>query len=383
MEFTGRRKERYQMKYTAKKDAVVLLQDGTKFYGKIIGELEGTATGEICFNTGMSGYQEIFTDPSYCGQIMVTTNAHIGNYGVNKDEMESDRVQIAGLICKNFSHSFSRPAADGSLYEFLKEHGLVAVSDVDTRALVAHIRTHGAMNAVISSRTTEIDELNKIMKQIPDMAGLELASKVSTPEPYTFGEEDAELKIAALDLGIKKNILRSLAQRGACIRVFPYNTTFEEMESWAPDAWFVSNGPGDPEPLEEAVATTRAMLDSGKPLFGICLGHQVLALSQGISTFKMHNGHRGINHPILNIVTGKGEITTQNHGFAVSAEEVESTENVEVTHFHLNDRTVAGIRLKDKPAFSVQYHPEASPGPHDSMYLFDQFVEAIRNHKKA
>jgi len=371
------------MKYTAKKDAVVLLQDGTKFYGKIIGELEGTATGEICFNTGMSGYQEIFTDPSYCGQIMVTTNAHIGNYGVNKDDMESDRVQIAGLICKNFSHCFSRPAADGSLYEFLKEHGLVAVSDVDTRALVSHIRTHGAMNAVISSRTTEIDELNKIMKQIPDMAGLELASKVSTPEPYTFGEEDAELKIAALDLGIKKNILRSLAQRGASIRVFPYNTTFEEMESWAPDAWFVSNGPGDPEPLEEAVATTRAMLDSGKPLFGICLGHQVLALSQGISTFKMHNGHRGINHPILNIVTGKGEITTQNHGFAVSAEEVESTENVEVTHFHLNDRTVAGIRLKDKPAFSVQYHPEASPGPHDSMYLFDQFVEAIRNHKKA
>lgn len=369
------------MKYTAKKDAVVMLQDGTIFYGKLIGGLEGTASGEICFNTGMTGYQEIFTDPSYCGQLMVTTNAHIGNYGVQKDEVESDRVQIAGLICKNFSHDYSRIAADGSLYDFLKENGLVAVSDVDTRALVSHIREHGAMNAVISSETKKLEELKGRLEEVPSMAGLALASKVSTTEPYSFGEEDADIRIAALDLGIKKNILRSLQRRGAYIRVYPHDASFEEMEAWSPDAYFISNGPGDPEPLTEAIATTRSMLESGKPLFGICLGHQVLALSQGISTYKMHNGHRGINHPILNLMTGKGEITTQNHGFAVSAEEVEASENVEVTHTHLNDQTVAGIRLKDSPAFSVQYHPEASPGPHDSMYLFDQFIQEIRERK--
>ncbi len=370
-----------RMKYTAKKDAVVMLEDGTIFYGKLIGELEGTATGEICFNTGMTGYQEIFTDPSYCGQIMVTTNAHIGNYGVRDEEAESARVQIAGLICKNFSHEFSRPGATRGLYEYLRENKLVAVSDVDTRALVAHIRENGAMNAVISSETGNMAGLRRELEAVPSMAGLALASKVTTDTAYTYGNEDAELRIAALDLGIKNNILRSLEKRGACIRVFPYGTSLDEMKEWGPDAYFISNGPGDPEPLEEAVQTTREMLESGKPLFGICLGHQVLALSQGVSTYKMHNGHRGINHPILNLMTGKGEITTQNHGFAVSAEEVASSANVEVTHTHLNDQTVAGIRLKDRSAFSVQYHPEASPGPHDSMYLFDQFISEIKKHK--
>lgn len=372
-----------RMKYKAKKDALVLLEDGTVFHGKLIGELEGTATGEICFNTGMTGYQEIFTDPSYCGQIMVTTNAHIGNYGVREDEAESGRVQIAGLICKNFSHEFSRPGAHSGLYEYLRANNLVAVSDVDTRALVAHIREHGAMNAVISSNTGDRNGLRTTLESVPGMAGLALASEVSTREAYTYGNESADIRIAALDLGIKNNILRSLEKRGACIRVFPYGTRVSEMEEWGPDAYFISNGPGDPEPLEEAVNATREMLGSGKPLFGICLGHQVLALSQGVSTYKMHNGHRGINHPILNLITGKGEITTQNHGFAVSAEEVAASENVEVTHTHLNDQTVAGIRLKDRPAFSVQYHPEASPGPHDSMYLFDQFIGEIEKYKHA
>ena len=210
------------------------------------------------------------------------------------------------------------------------------------------------------------------------MKGLELASKVSTSEPYFYGDEGATYKIAALDIGIKKNILRNLAKRGAYIKVFPYNTTKEDMASWEPDAYFISNGPGDPEPLTEAIATTKEILKENKPLFGICLGHQVLALANDISTYKMHHGHRGINHPILNLMTGKGEITSQNHGFAINREETEAHPDLEVTHTHLNDQTVAGIKMKYKNVFSVQYHPEASPGPHDADYLFDQFFEAIK-----
>ena len=209
------------------------------------------------------------------------------------------------------------------------------------------------------------------------MAGLELSSKVSTKEPYFFGEPDAQYKVAVLDIGVKKNILRCLAERGAYLKVFPFNASFDEMSEWNPDGYFLSNGPGDPEPLFDAIATTQKILESEKPLFGICLGHQVLALANGVSTFKMHNGHRGINHPVLNLITQRGEITSQNHGFAVSKEEVEAHEDLEITHSHLNDQTVAGIRVKSKPAFSVQYHPEASPGPHDSRYLFDEFITSL------
>lgn len=366
------------MKYTTRKKAIVLLEDGTVFYGKVVGEKEGTAFGEVCFNTGMTGYQEIFTDPSYYGQLMVMTNAHIGNYGTHAEEIESDSVKIAGLICKNFSYPYSRPSAEGSLQEFFERNNILAVSDVDTRALVSYIREHGAMNALISTRVDEIDQLKEELKAVPSMQGLELASKVSTKEPYFFGDPKSAYKIAALDIGIKKNILRSLAERGAYIQVFPYNASLEDMNAFEPDAYFVSNGPGDPEPLKEAIATTKAMLETGKPVFGICLGHQVLALTQGISTYKMHNGHRGINHPILNLLTGKGEITSQNHGFAINAEEAAAHKSVEVTHRHLNDDTVAGIRLKDHNAFSVQYHPEASPGPNDAKYLFDEFFKAIK-----
>ncbi|MBS9461767.1 glutamine-hydrolyzing carbamoyl-phosphate synthase small subunit [Flagellimonas sp. 389] len=366
------------MKYHSKKRALILLADGTIFYGKAIGNKEGTAVGEVCFNTGMTGYQEIFTDPSYFGQLMVTTNAHIGNYGTNADEVESDSVKIAGLICKNFSYEYSRPNANMSLLEFLDQNNLFAISDVDTRALVSYIRDNGAMNALISTRVDEIDELKKELTEVPSMEGLELSSKVSTTEPYYFGDENSEYKISALDIGIKKNILRNLAKRGAYIKVFPYNTPFEEMEKWNPDGYFISNGPGDPEPLTDAISTTKKMIASNKPLFGICLGHQVLALANGVSTYKMHNGHRGINHPILNLVTGKGEITSQNHGFAVNREETEANSALEITHLHLNDDTVAGIKMKDKEVFSVQYHPEASPGPHDADYLFDQFFDAIK-----
>lgn len=369
------------MKYHSKKKALVLLADGTVFYGKAIGNKEGTAVGEVCFNTGMTGYQEIFTDPSYFGQLMVTTNAHIGNYGTNSEEVESDSIKIAGLIVKNFSYDYSRPSADMSLLDFLDKNDLFAISDVDTRALVSYIRDNGAMNALISTRVDELDELKKELAKVPSMVGLELSSKVSTKEPYYFGEENATYKISALDIGIKKNILRNLAKRGAYIKVFPYNTPFTELEKWNPDGYFISNGPGDPEPLTEAIETTKGMIDSNKPLFGICLGHQVLALANGVSTYKMHNGHRGINHPILNLVTGKGEITSQNHGFAVNREETESNNNLEITHLHLNDDTVAGIKMKGKDVFSVQYHPEASPGPHDADYLFDQFFEAIKTSR--
>ncbi|SDQ49623.1 glutamine-hydrolyzing carbamoyl-phosphate synthase small subunit [Flagellimonas zhangzhouensis] len=369
------------MKYHTKKKALILLADGTIFYGKAVGGKEGTAVGEVCFNTGMTGYQEIFTDPSYYGQLMVTTNAHIGNYGTHLEEIESDSIKIAGLICKNFSYDYSRPSANMSLLEFLNENNLLAISDVDTRALVSYIRDNGAMNALISTRVDEIDALKEELKQVPSMEGLELSSKVSTKEPYFYGDENAEIKISALDIGIKKNILRNLAKRGAYIKVYPYNASFEDMKEWNPDGYFISNGPGDPEPLTEAVAAAKEMINSEKPLFGICLGHQVLALANGISTYKMHNGHRGINHPILNLVTGKGEITSQNHGFAINREETEAHPELEITHTHLNDHTVAGIKMKEKDVFSVQYHPEASPGPHDAEYLFDQFFDAIKTSK--
>ncbi len=368
------------MKYQSRKKAILLLADGTIFHGKAVGR-EGSAFGEVCFNTGMTGYQEIFTDPSYYGQLMVTTNAHIGNYGTNEDEIESDSIKIAGLIVKNFSYDYSRDLADSSLQDFLEKHNLLAISDVDTRALVSYIRDNGAMNAVISTEVEDIDKLKEQLAAVPDMNGLELASKVSTSEPYFFGDPNATYKISALDLGIKKNILRNLAKRDAYIKVFPYNATFAEMSEWESDGYFLSNGPGDPEPLTQAISTAKEILNRDLPLFGICLGHQVIALANGISTYKMHHGHRGINHPVKNLITGKGEITSQNHGFAIHKEETEKHTDVEITHLHLNDDTVAGIKMKNKNCFSVQYHPEASPGPNDSIYLFDQFIENIKKVK--
>jgi len=367
------------MKYQKLKKAIILLADGTIFHGKAVGK-EGSAFGEVCFNTGMTGYQEIFTDPSYYGQLMVTTNAHIGNYGVNNEEIESDSIKISGLICKNFSYDFSRENADASLEDFLNDNNLLAISDVDTRSLVAYIRDNGAMNAVISTDVDNIEGLKKDLANIPNMDGLELASKVSTKEPYFVGDENAEIKIAALDIGIKKNILRNLAKRGAYIKVFPYNATFENLSAWNPDGYFLSNGPGDPEPLVEAQALAKEIIKRNLPLFGICLGHQVIALANGISTYKMHHGHRGINHPVKNLISGKGEITSQNHGFAISREETEAHDDIEITHVHLNDNTVAGIKMKSKNVFSVQYHPEASPGPHDSSYLFDEFINNIKSN---
>ena len=365
------------MKYTTRQKAILLLSDGTIFHGKSIG-IEGTTFGEVCFNTGMTGYQEIFTDPSYFGQIMITTNPHIGNYGVNEKEVESSSIKIAGLVCKNFSFNYSRPDASESLEDYFKKQNLICISDVDTRALVAYIRDNGAMNAVISTDGKSIEELKAALAEVPDMKGLELASKVSTKAPYFYGNENAKYKISALDLGIKENILRNFAKRDCYIKVFPYDATYNDLAEFNPDGYFLSNGPGDPEPLDGAIQVAKDILANDKPLFGICLGHQIIGLANGISTFKMFGGHRGINHPVKNLLTGKGEITSQNHGFAVSREGVEQHPDFEITHVHINDDTVAGMRMKSKNCFSVQYHPEASPGPHDSSYLFDEFIDIIK-----
>jgi len=358
----------------------LLLADGTKFFGKAVAS-DGTRFGEICFNTGMTGYQEIFTDPSYFGQLMVTTNAHIGNYGVHMNDSQSDGIKIAGLICKNFSYEYSRPLANLSLEAYLNENDLFAISDLDTRALVNYIRENGAMNAVITTDLERENELQKELAELPSMEGLELASKVSTKKSYFFGDADAEFKVAALDLGIKTNILKYLSDRGIYIKVFPYNTTFEQMQEWEPDGFFISNGPGDPDPLYSAQKAAQRIIEQNLPLFGICLGHQIIALANGIPTYKMFNGHRGINHPVINLTTGKGEITSQNHGFAVDKLAAESHHEMEISHLHLNDQTVAGLRMKNKNCFSVQYHPEAGPGPNDASYLFDEFYQNIKKHK--
>lgn len=357
--------------------AVLLLEDGTVFRGTAAGKI-GTTTGEICFNTGMTGYQEIFTDPSYFGQILVMTNAHIGNYGTMNAETESDSIKIAGLVCKNFTVPYHRPLADQSIQEYFEDGNMVGISDVDTRAIVRHIRDKGAMNAIISSEELDVDKLKAQLAKAPSMKGLELASKVSTKAAYTYGEEGAKYRIAVLDYGVKENILRSFAERNCYLKVFPAKTSLEELQAFQPDGYFLSNGPGDPAPMGYATDTAKAILAADKPLFGICLGHQILAQALDIPTYKMHNGHRGINHPVKNLVTGRSEITSQNHGFGVSPEAIKANaDKVEITHLNLNDETIEGIRVKGKPAFSVQYHPEANPGPHDSRYLFDQFVELM------
>ena len=367
------------MTYITRKKAILILADGTKFFGKSIGT-DGTSFGEICFNTGMTGYQEIFTDPSYFGQLMVTTNAHIGNYGVHKKDDQSNSIKIAGLICKNFSYEFSRPLADMSLEKYLINNGLFGISDVDTRALVNYIRENGAMNAVISTEIDQEDALIKKLFDMPSMEGLELASKVSTKEPYFVGDPGAEFKVAALDLGVKASILGHLSDRNIYIKVFPFDTSFEEMQNWEPDGFFISNGPGDPNPLHHAQKVAKEIIKHNLPLFGICLGHQIIALANGIPTYKMFNGHRGINHPVINLKTGKGEITSQNHGFAVDKSIAESNKEFDISHIHLNDQTVAGLKMKNKNCFSVQYHPEAGPGPNDASYLFDEFYKNIKKH---
>ena len=359
--------------------AYLLLEDGLLVEGTPIGKI-GTSGGEICFNTGMTGYQEIYTDPSYFGQIIVNTTAHIGNYGAIDEEQESAATKIAGVVVNDFAEQYSRKEAKESLQQYLERNQVVGIAEVDTRMLVRYIRNKGAMNALISSVLSP-EEMKVEIKKVPSMNGLELASVVSTKNPYFIGDPNAKFRVAALDLGIKNNILRNLAARGCYIKVFPAKTPHHEMAAWNPDGYFISNGPGDPAVMDYAIKTVKDAVSSDKPLFGICLGHQLLALSCGLSTYKMHHGHRGLNHPVKNLISGKGEMTSQNHGFAVSEKEIEKNRAVEVTHLHLNDNTIMGIRLKDKKAFSVQYHPEASPGPHDSNYLFDEFVAMMMKER--
>jgi carbamoyl-phosphate synthase small subunit len=368
--------------YQAKKPAVLVLQDGKVFYGKAAGKI-GTTTGEICFNTGMSGYQEVFTDPSYTGQILVTTNVHIGNYGVNELETESDSMKIAGLVCKKFSEFPSRVRSEGGIKEYFDKQGMVGICEVDTRAVVRYIRDKGAMNAIISSEELEIPALQAILAKVPSMEGLELSSRVSTKSPYVAGDAHANYRVAILDMGVKRNIIRSLVERGCYVQVFPMKTTFSEIKAWNPDGIMISNGPGDPGVMRDEVRLVKEVIASNIPAFGICLGHQLIAQACGISTYKMKNGHRGINHPVKNLLTGRSEITSQNHGFSVRAEDVTASLELDITHINLNDGTIEGMKHKVKNVFCVQYHPESTPGPLDSRYLFDQFVELMGKVKKS
>lgn len=366
------------MRHTQQPEAILVLQDGTVYRGLALGKI-GTAGGEICFNTGMTGYQEIYTDPSYYGQVIINTTSHIGNYGVlDKLEQESGGVKIRAMVCNFFSNIHSRYTADGSLQDYFEKAGIVGIHGVDTRQLVRYIRSKGVMNCIISSEILDPAILLGELQKVPDMDGLELSSEVCTQEAYEQGDPESKLRVAVLDLGVKRSILSNFNQRGVFCKVFPARTSHADLAAWKPDGYFIANGPGDPAAMPYAVETVKQALDTEKPLFGICLGHQILSLASGISTYKMHNGHRGLNHPVKNLITGYCEVTSQNHGFAVKADEVMDMDNVELTHINLNDKTIEGIRRTDKPAFSVQYHPESSPGPHDSHYLFDQFIGMMK-----
>lgn len=358
--------------------ATLLLADGTLFTGFSFGKV-GTAVGEICYNTGNSGYEEIYTDPSYSGQILVNTNPHIGNYGVLSSERESERAHIAGLIVRNFSTQFSRKLATSSLDSFLIDQQIVGISDVDTRTLVKHIRKFGSMNAVISSDYSATQELDDFLKRMPIMEGRALAPFVSTKVPYKMGSDSAPYRIAIIDFGIKKHILNCLLERGCQIIVFPHDTSVLTILSSEPDGVLLSNGPGDPAAMVNEVNVVKELILANVPIFGICLGHQLIGRAVGLSTHKMLNGHRGINHAVKNLETGKCEITSQNHGFTISLDSLTDNKLVDLTHVNLNDGSVEGIRVKDRPVFAVQFHPEAAPGPHDSRYLFDNFLHQFKN----
>jgi carbamoyl-phosphate synthase small subunit len=358
--------------------ALLVLEDGTVFHGLATGKI-GTTTGEIAFNTGMTGYQEVFTDPSYFGQLLIMTTSHIGNYGVHDEEIESESVKIAGLVTKKFSSTYSRASGSSNLNDYLVKNNTVGITDIDTRSLVRHIRHKGAMNAIISSEILDEAVLIQKVKEVPSMDGMELSSKVATKVSYESGDSSSKLRVALLDYGVKRNIVRCLVDRGAYVKVFPMGTTAAEIKSFNPTGIMLSNGPGDPAAMPQEIELVKQLVEEDTPIFGICLGHQILGLSQGLKTAKMFNGHRGINHPIKNLLTGKGEITSQNHGFVITHESIENQDKLEVTHIHLNDNTIAGMRVKGKKIFSVQYHPEASAGPHDSRYLFDQFIDNMQN----
>ncbi|HET6568747.1 MAG TPA: glutamine-hydrolyzing carbamoyl-phosphate synthase small subunit, partial [Rhodothermales bacterium] len=358
--------------------AKIALADGTVVTGVAVGK-RGETTGELCFNTSMMGYQEIISDPSYYGQIMMMTYPHIGNYGATDGDMEAVRPMVAGLVVRQFSNRYSNLLADESLDSLMRRHGLVGISGVDTRRLVLHIREKGVMNAIVSSVDLDDASLVEKARRVPDMSGLELASRVTTEEPYDYAMGDGA-RVAVYDFGVKQNILRSFMAHDAAVRVFPAGTPLDKVRAWNPDGIFFSNGPGDPRAMPGSVEMVRQAMGTGLPLFGICLGHQLMSLASGFEVYKMFVGHRGANHPVQNLRTGKVEVTTQNHGFAVDPESV-SDSKAAITHVNLNDRTVEGLRLKEVCGLSVQYHPEASPGPHDSHYLFGEFMQDIARER--
>jgi carbamoyl-phosphate synthase small subunit len=364
-----------------KKEAVpatLVLEDGICFHGSGFGRI-GETTGEVVFNTALCGYQEVLTDPSYRGQIVVMTYPHIGNYGVNREDVESSRPQVAGFVVREVSTHPSSWRASGELHRYLDEAGVVGICDIDTRALTRHIRTFGAKRGIISTAEHDPAALVERARASRSMIGLDLASEVTCPEPYAFlepGSVSGRYRVAAYDFGMKRNILRMLALSGCDVTVVPATTTAEDVLALDPDGIFLSNGPGDPEPCTYAIRAVRDLIGR-RPIFGICLGHQILGLASGGKTFKLKFGHRGANHPVRNILTGRVEITSQNHGFAVDPDLFERSASYELTHINLNDGTVEGFRHRHLPIFSVQYHPEASPGPHDSHYLFREFIERM------
>jgi carbamoyl-phosphate synthase small subunit len=359
---------------TARDPAKLALSDGTVVQGGGLGE-RGLTGGELCFNTSMTGYQEIMTDPSYHGQLMMMTYPHIGNYGADADDMEAGSPMVEGFIVRDYPRHHSNTQADETLDAFMKRHELVGIAGVDTRALVRQVRSKGVMNAVISS--TELDENTLVQKakDWPSMDGLELASKVTVDAPYTFCEGQGP-RIAVYDFGVKQNILRSFRKRGCTVRVVPGHAALSDVLAWKPDGLFFSNGPGDPRAMTGAIETVAEAIDSGLPIFGICLGHQLMALAEGFDVYKMYVGHRGANQPVKNLDTGRVEVTTQNHGFAVETDSIDS-DVARVTHANLNDDSIEGLQFKRFAGMSLQYHPEASPGPHDSHYHFDAFMDLV------
>ena len=373
--------------------ALLVLADGTAYPGFSFGAL-GTTIGEVVFNTGMTGYQEVLTDPSYSGQMVTFTYPELGNTGVNGDDEESDRPHVKGVIARNICQRPSNWRSTQSLPEYLTQHNVIGIYGIDTRALTRKLRSSVAMNGAISTEILDPADLVLQVQAAPSMAGLNLVKAVTTNRTYEWTEQTEalwefsdcatkfsvnppEFTVVALDFGIKRNILKRLASYGCRVIVVPADTSAEEILSHNPDGIFLSNGPGDPSAVIEGIATTRSLLDSGKPIFGICMGHQVLGLALGAETFKLKFGHRGLNHPAG--LTKKIEITSQNHGFAIEPDSL-TLDRLEITHLNLNDRTVAGLKHKTLPIFSVQYHPEASPGPHDADYLFEQFVSTFRKN---
>ncbi len=361
------------------KKAILFLEDGLFFTGKSLGS-NGETFGEVCFNTGMTGYQEILTDPSYSNQMIVMSSPHIGNYGTNNNDTESEKVYATGFIIKSESLQPSNWRSEESLSSFLKKHSIVGIQDIDTRALTIHIRKNGAMRGIISTEDFNLDSLASKIENIPKMEGQDLAIKVARNKKVILSNTDNPVyKIAAIDFGMKSNIYDIMLDHNAEVEIFPANVSHDEILLSNPDGIFLSNGPGDPAAVTYGIETVKNLLGK-KPIFGICLGHQILALALGANTFKMKFGHRGINQPVKNLITNKVEITSQNHGFAVDEDTLPF--NVTVTHKHLNDDTVAGISCNDISAYSVQYHPEASPGPHDSRYVFKEFFNMMKSNAK-